>query len=92
MNGVVKTNNEKQDIHAENVFIRSEIERLGKDKKRLENEERILKKILNIEEEHRKHGSIIASGIRKLFGIRVKEQRYKEAVSQDFAKNIHKLR
>jgi hypothetical protein len=47
---------------------------------------------LNVEEEHRKHGVIIAGGIRKIFGIRVKEQRYKEAVAQDFAKNLVGLR
>ena len=61
---------------------------MSKEKKKLENEERLLKKILNIEEEHKKYGTIIATGIRKMFKIKVKEQRYKEAVSQDYAKNL----
>jgi hypothetical protein len=65
---------------------------LTKEKKILENEEKILKRILNIEEEHRKHGAVIAAGIKKMFGIKVKEQRYKEAVSKEYAKNIPGLR
>lgn len=51
-----------------------------------------MKRILNVEEEHKKHGAIIAGGIRKMFSIRVKEQRYKEAVAQDYAKNLMGLK
>ena len=72
--------------------MRDEIERLLREKKTLENHEKIVKRILNIEEEHRKHCSLIAGGVRKLFAIRIKEQKYKEAVAQDYAKNIAGLR
>jgi hypothetical protein len=51
----------------------------------------VLKRILSIEEEHRKYCNIIENGIKKLFAIKLKEQRYKEAVSKDYSKNIDHL-
>lgn len=37
----------------------NELDRLKKTKKTLETEERVFKRILNVEEEHRKHSAII---------------------------------
>ena len=80
--------NEREELQVENQFVKAEIERLTKEKKNLEGEERILKKILNVEEEHKRHGVIITAGIRKMFSIKVKEQKYKEATAQEYSKNL----
>ena len=52
----------------------------------------MLKRILAVEELHRKHGGVILAGVKKLFLVKLKEQRYKEAVSKDYAKNLAGLR
>lgn len=91
-NAIGQTGSQKEEILQENQALKEEIEKLTKLKRSLEAEEKTLKKILNIEEEHKKHGGIIAAGIRKIFGTKVKEQRYKEAVSLDYSKNIGQFR
>lgn len=68
------------------------MEKLVLERKNVEAEEKILKKILNIEEEHKKHGSIISGGIRKIFGTKVKDQRHKEEMASDYSKSIVQLK
>lgn len=52
----------------------------------------MLKRILNAEEEHRKHGAVIKAGIKKMFITKLKDQKYKAAVSQEYEKNLLRLR
>lgn len=52
----------------------------------------MLKRILNAEEEHRKHGAVIKAGIKKMFAIKLKDQKYKAAVSVEYEKTLVKLR
>lgn len=68
------------------------MQRLGREKKALEGEEKTLKRILNAEEEHRRHGAVIKAGIKKMFAIRLKDQKYKAAVSIEYEKNLVRLR
>ena len=68
------------------------VQRLGREKKALEGEEKALKRILNAEEEHRKHGAVIKAGIKKMFAIKLKDQKYKVAVSFEYEKNLVRLR
>jgi HD superfamily phosphohydrolase YqeK len=45
-----------------------------------------------VEEEHRRHSLVIQNGIKKMFMIKLKDQRYKAAVSHDYAKSLPGLK
>lgn len=79
-------------LSKENAELRSELERLGRLKKTLEGEERVLKRIQNVEEDHRRHAAIIQNGIKKMFAIKLKEGKYKQATSPEYSKNLQGLR
>ena len=60
-------------------------------KKQLEAEERVLKKLLNVEEEHKKHCMIIENGIKKEFKIKLRENRYKATVGLEYSAKLPEL-
>lgn len=87
-----KADDQLAELRTENAQLRSTYDQLAREKKRLEGEERVLKRVQNVEEEHRRHSVIIESGIKKMFMNRLKEQRYKTAVSPEYFKNLQGLK
>jgi hypothetical protein len=45
-----------------------------------------------VEEEHRRHSMVIQNGIKKMFMNKLKDQRYKAAVSPEYFKNLQGLK